>query len=98
MEYVIGIIVVAVIAYFVFFKKDSSGSSSSAPVGGGYEGSGGQESAPAEAKAEAPKAPNFNSMTKAQLEAYGKENFGVDIDLRKKKASLIEELQNLEKK
>ena len=52
MEYVIGIIVVAVIAYFAFFKKDSSGSSLFS-VGGGYEGSGGQESASAEAKAEA---------------------------------------------
>ena len=33
-------------------------------------------------------------MTQAQLEAYGKENSGVDIDLRKKKHPLIEELQN----
>ena len=35
---------------------------------------------------------------KKELEDYGKANFGVDIDLRKKKSDLIKQLQDLEKK
>ena len=35
--------------------------------------------------------PNFESMTKAQLEEYGRK-YGIELDRRKKKATLIEEL------
>lgn len=35
--------------------------------------------------------PDFESMTKAQLEEYGRE-YGIELDRRKKKATLIEEL------
>lgn len=34
----------------------------------------------------------LEKMTKAQLEAYGKEEFGVDLDRRKTKAKMIEDL------
>ena len=58
--------------------------------------------APAPKKAPAkPKAPakvNLASKTKKELEDYGKANFGVDIDMRKKKSDLIKQLQDLEKK
>tara|TARA_Y100000114_G_C11730320_1_gene313195 strand:- start:912 stop:1280 length:369 start_codon:yes stop_codon:yes gene_type:complete len=52
------------------------------------EGSGGAEvEVPVEASS-----PNFNSMTKVQLEEYGR-TIGIELDRRKKKASLIEELE-----
>ena len=46
------------------------------------------EEAPA---AEDPK-PNFESMTKVELEAYGR-TIGIELDRRKKKSDLIAELQ-----
>lgn len=86
---IIGIVVVVAIAAFVgyqvFFKKDSG---SSAPV-----------SKPAPAPAPAPKAPakpkvptatELNKKTKAELELLAREN-GVELDLRKKKATLVKE-------
>ena len=54
--------------------------------------------APAKPKATAPAKVNLASKTKKELEDYGKANFGVDIDLRKKKSDLIKQLQDLEKK
>ena len=45
-----------------------------------------------------------NKMTKAQLETWGKENLGIDIDRRKAKAALVKQLldaskwSNLQKK
>jgi len=54
--------------------------------------------APAKPKAKAPAKVNLASKTKKELEDYGKANFGVDIDLRKKKSDLIKQLQDLEKK
>jgi len=35
--------------------------------------------------------PDFESMTKVQLEEYGRK-YGIELDRRKKKATLIEEL------
>ena len=54
--------------------------------------------APAKPKAKAPAKVNLASKTKKELQDYGKANFGVDIDLRKKKSDLIKQLQDLEKK
>ena len=36
--------------------------------------------------------PDFNSMTKVQLEEYGR-TIGIELDRRKKKSALIEELE-----
>jgi len=54
--------------------------------------------APAKPKATATTKVNLSTKTKKELEDYGKANFGVDIDLRKKKSDLIKQLQDLEKK
>ena len=37
----------------------------------------------------------LNEMTKKELEAFAKEKFGVDLDRRKTKSSLIEEIKKL---
>jgi len=39
--------------------------------------------------------PNFDSMTKVQLEEYGR-TIGIELDRRKKKSDLIEELKAVE--
>lgn len=52
--------------------------------------------APAKPKAKATTKVNLSTKTKKELEDYGKANFGVDIDMRKKKSDLIKQLQNLE--
>jgi hypothetical protein len=41
---------------------------------------------------------DLNKMTKEQLESYAKSEFKVDIDRRRKKADLVEEVLNLAKK
>lgn len=37
----------------------------------------------------------LDDMTRKELEAYAKENFGVDLDRRKTKAALLSEIQEL---
>jgi len=37
---------------------------------------------------------DFTAMTKAQIEAWAKENLGVDLDRRKTKANMIEEVES----
>lgn len=37
---------------------------------------------------------DFTTMTKAQIEAWAKENLGVDLDRRKTKASMIAEVES----
>ena len=54
------------------------------------EGSGGAE---VEIPTEETTTPDLNSMTKVQLEEYGR-TVGVELDRRKKKETLIEELQS----
>ena len=58
--------------------------------------------APAPKKAEPKKATvkkaDLAKMTKEKLEAFAKENYKVDIDRRKKKADLVEEVFKLSKK
>ena len=39
--------------------------------------------------------PNFDSMTKVQLEEYGR-TIGIELDRRKKKSDLIEEIKAAE--
>ena len=39
---------------------------------------------------------SLSSMTKDQLEAYAQEKFDVDLDKRKTKATLIEEIEEME--
>lgn len=39
--------------------------------------------------------PDFDSMTKKELEAYAKEKYGVDLDRRMSKTKLIAEIKNL---
>ena len=39
---------------------------------------------------------SLSSMTKDQLEAYAQEKFDVDLDKRKTKAALIEEIEEME--
>jgi len=41
--------------------------------------------------------PDFDKMTKAELETYAKDQFGVDIDRRKKKADLVAQVKELAK-
>ena len=41
--------------------------------------------------------PDFGKMTKAELETYAKDQFGVDIDRRKKKADLVAQVKELAK-
>lgn len=38
---------------------------------------------------------NLEKMTKDELEDYAKDNFGIDIDRRKSKSNLIDEIQAL---
>ena len=40
-----------------------------------------------------PKQPDFNKMTKAQLETWAKENLGIDVDRRRKKDFIIETIK-----
>ena len=40
---------------------------------------------------------SLNKMTKAQLETWGKENLGIDIDRRKAKAALVKQLLDASK-
>jgi len=58
--------------------------------------------APAPKKAEAKKTTvkkaDLAKMTKEKLEAFAKENYKVDIDRRKKKADLVDEVFKLSKK
>ena len=89
---IIGIVVVVAIVGFVvyqsFFKKSDSVVES--------------KPAPAPAPAPAPKAPakpkvpsaaELNKKTKAELELLAREN-GVELDLRKKKATLVKEARD----
>jgi len=39
-----------------------------------------------------PKTPNFEELTKVELEEYGR-TIGIELDKRKKKATLIKELR-----
>lgn len=89
MENFIGIGIVVVIVGFVlyqsFFKKDkvveSKPASAPAPA----------PSAPsAPAKAKVPSVAELNKKTKAELEVLARDN-GVELDLRKKKATLVKE-------
>jgi len=52
---------------------------------------------PAAKKATVKKA-DLSKLTKDKLEAFAKENFKVDIDKRKKKADLVDEVLKLSKK
>jgi hypothetical protein len=52
---------------------------------------------PAAKKATVKKA-DLSKLTKDKLEAFAKENFKVDIDKRKKKADLVDEVFKLSKK
>jgi predicted RNA-binding protein with RPS1 domain len=40
-----------------------------------------------------PKQPDFNKMTKAELETWAKENIGIDVDKRRKKDFIIETIK-----
>jgi len=51
---------------------------------------------PAKKKGKVTKA-QLNKMTKAQLETWGKENLGIDIDRRKAKAALVKQLLDASK-
>ena len=55
------------------------------------------EKKPAAKKATVKKA-DLSKLTKDKLEAFAKENFKVDIDKRKKKADLVDEVFKLSKK
>ena len=86
----IGIVVIGVIVAFVvyksFFSKDEVVESKPAPA---------PKPAPtpapkAPAKPKVPTAAELNKKTKAELELLAREN-GVELDLRKKKASLVKE-------
>ena len=39
------------------------------------------------------KSPDFESMTKRQLEAYGRKHLGIELDRRRNKAKLIARLK-----
>ena len=85
---IIGIVVVVGIVGFVvwqsFFKKDDVVESKPSPA---------PAPAPAPkapAKSKVPSAAELNKKTKAELELLAREN-GVELDLRKKKATLVEE-------
>ena len=91
MENFIGIGIVVVIVGFVvyqsFFKKDKVVESKPAPA---------PAPAPAPkapAKPKVPSAAELNKKTKAELEVLAREN-GVELDLRKKKATLVKEARD----
>jgi len=86
----IGIVVVGIIVAFVvyqsFFSKDDVKVTTTAPTPA-------PAPAPAKkapAKSKVPSAAELNKKTKAELELLAREN-GVELDLRKKKASLVKE-------
>ncbi len=86
----IGIVVVGLIVAFVvyksFFSKDDVVVTTTAPKPA-------PAPAPAKkapAKPKVPSAAELNKKTKAELEVLAREN-GVELDLRKKKASLVKE-------
>jgi len=49
--------------------------------------------APKKKAAPKPKQPDFNAMTKAELEAWAKKNLGIDVDRRRKKDFIIETIK-----
>jgi hypothetical protein len=86
----IGIVVVGLIVAFVvyksFFSKDDVKVTTTAPTPA-------PAPAPAKkapAKSKVPTAAELNKKTKAELETLARAN-GVELDLRKKKASLVKE-------
>jgi len=88
---IIGIVVVVAIVGFVvyqsFFKKDDVVESKPTPA---------PAPAPAPkapAKPKVPTAAELNKKTKAELELLAREN-GVELDLRKKKATLVKEARD----
>ena len=88
---IIGIVVVVAIVGFVvyqsFFKKDDVVESKPAPA---------PAPAPAPkapAKPKVPSAAELNKKTKAELEVLARDN-GVELDLRKKKATLVKEARD----
>ena len=91
MENFIGIGIVVVIVGFVvyqsFFKKDDVVESKPTPA---------PAPAPAPkapAKPKVPTAAELNKKTKAELEVLARDN-GVELDLRKKKATLVKEARD----
>ena len=90
----IGIVVVGLIVAFVvyksFFSKDGVVKSAPAPAPKPAPAPATAKKAPAKSKV--PSAAELNKKTKAELELLAREN-GVELDLRKKKASLVKEAQ-----
>jgi hypothetical protein len=93
-ESMMGIVVLGLIVAFVvyksFFSKDEVKVTTTAPAPKPAPAPAKKAEPTAPAKSKVPTAAELNKKTKAELETLARAN-GVELDLRKKKASLVKE-------